>query len=72
MDDRFDGPDVAEEFVAEPFAFARSFDQTCYITEFYGRIDRLFGIIDVRQIRYPLVRNSDDSYVRLYRAEGVI
>jgi len=72
VDDGIYLPNMAEKFVPQPFAAARTFYQTGDIEELHGRIGLAGGIDDPGDVFQPRVRNGDDADIGIDGAEGVI
>jgi len=72
VDDRVGVADVAEEFVAQPFAFRSAFHQSRDVDDLDRRGDHALGIVDLGQPDQPLVGDRDDAHVGLDGAKGEI
>jgi hypothetical protein len=68
---RVNCPDMAEEFVAEPFTFVRVFNETCDIDEFNRRRSHLLRLDKVRKVGEARIGHGHNAHIRLYGAEGV-
>ena len=64
--------DVAEEFVPQSFTLRRALYKACDIAELDRRIDSPLGVVYLVQLRYSLIRNSYDAYIRLDRTERIV
>ena len=65
-------PNVMKKLVAQPFARARAFDQTCDVDELDCRRRDFFGVRNLCDFRQSRVRHSDDTDVRINCAEWII
>jgi hypothetical protein len=72
LDDGVHFADVAEEFVAETFAFRRALHQPGDIHELDGGGNDDGGLRDPSQRRQPRVRHGHDADVRIDRAKRII
>jgi len=64
--------DMSQKFVTEAFSFWSAFYKTGNIAELYGGVYSFFGIIHVMEHFKALVRDSNDSDIRLYCTERII
>jgi hypothetical protein len=65
-------PDVIQELVPQPFAFAGSPDETRNIEELKRRGGNLFGMNQLGQAFQPFIGHRDDPGVRIDGAEPII
>lgn len=72
VDDGVDFTDVAEELVAEAFAFAGTFDEAGDVDEFDGGVDEFGGFGDAAEDFQSFIRHSDDALVGLDGAEWIV
>ncbi|HUJ90491.1 MAG TPA: hypothetical protein VLX12_09870, partial [Syntrophorhabdales bacterium] len=68
---RVNCPDMAEEFVAEPFAFVRVFNQTRDIDEFNRRRSNLLRLDKARKVNEARIGHGHDAHIRLDSTEGI-
>ena len=72
MHDRIGLTDVREELVTEALSLGGTLYETCDIDELDHRRHDLLRIIKCAQLLQTLIRHSDDTDVRLDRAERVV
>jgi hypothetical protein len=65
-------PDVIQELVPQPFAFAGSPDETRNIEELKRRGGNLFGMNQLGQAFQPFIGHRDDPGVRIDGAEPIV
>ena len=70
--DRVGCADVAEELIAETFAFAGAFDKASDIDELHGSGDERFGLDESRDFAKALIGHRDDTGVGVDGAAGVV
>ncbi len=66
------GADVAEELIAEAFAFGGSFDEAGDVDELHGGGDEGFGLDEVGDFGEALIGHGDDAGVGVDGAEGIV
>jgi hypothetical protein len=66
------GADVAEELIAEAFAFGSAFDETGDVDELHGGGDEGFGFDEVGDFGEALIGHGDYAGVGVDGAEGIV
>ena len=72
MDDRVHFADIGQELVAQAFTLGGALHEACDVDEFNDCRRHFFGMVQFAQALDPVVRDRDDPYVGVDRAEGVV
>ena len=63
---------VGKEFISKSFAFGRTLDQSCYIDEFYRRVNSAFTVVQTGEIVNSFVFDFNHSHVGFYRTKRIV
>ena len=72
MDGRVHFTDIGQELVAQAFALGGALDKARDVDEFNDGRRHFFGMVQLAQALDPVIRDRDDAYVGIDRAERIV